>query len=152
VPADLLCLEITERVLMADVATAADTLAELDALGVRISLDDFGTGYSSLVLLKRLPVREIKVDRSFVKRLGQAAGAEEDTSIVRSIIDLGHSLGLTVVAEGVETEAALRRLHDLGCDRAQGWHVSPALPAAEATAWLTGRVSAGAPRAGAALG
>ncbi|MDQ1614668.1 MAG: hypothetical protein QOJ60_607 [Actinomycetota bacterium] len=152
VPADLLCLEITERVLMADVATAADTLAELDALGVRISLDDFGTGYSSLVLLKRLPVREIKVDRSFVKRLGQAAGAEEDTSIVRSIIDLGHSLGLTVVAEGVETEAALRRLHDLGCDRAQGWHVSPALPAAEATAWLTGRVSAGAPPAGAALG
>jgi diguanylate cyclase (GGDEF)-like protein len=138
VPAHLLCLEITERVLMADGATAADTLTELDTLGVRISLDDFGTGYSSLVLLKRLPVREIKVDRSFVARLGQE-GADEDTSIVRSIIDLGHSLGLSVVAEGVESAAGLARLRELGCDRAQGWHVSQALPPAEATSWLRRR-------------
>jgi diguanylate cyclase (GGDEF)-like protein len=133
---ELLCLEITERVLMADVAGASATLASLDDLGVRISLDDFGTGYSSLVLLKRLPVREIKVDRSFVARLGDAAGAEEDDSIVRSIIDLGHSLGMTVVAEGVETRAGLDRLRHFGCDRAQGWHLSPALPADEVVLWL----------------
>jgi EAL domain-containing protein (putative c-di-GMP-specific phosphodiesterase class I) len=135
----LVSLEITERVLMADVAGAAATLEALDALGVRISLDDFGTGYSSLVLLKRLPVQEIKVDRSFVKRLGELAGAEEDDTIVRSIIDLGHSLGLTVVAEGVETHASLERLRSFGCDRAQGWHLSPALPADEVVVWLEGR-------------
>jgi diguanylate cyclase (GGDEF)-like protein len=142
VPADLLCLEITERVLMADVARAATTLDELDTLGVRISLDDFGTGYSSLVLLKRLPVREIKVDRSFVKRLGSAGGAHDDATIVRSIIDLGHSLGLTVVAEGVESEATMDRLRAFGCDRAQGWHLSPALPAADVTSWLQIRAAA----------
>jgi len=142
VPAELLCLEITERVLMADVARAAATLDDLDRLGVRISLDDFGTGYSSLVLLKRLPVREIKVDRSFVKWLGSAGGAHDDATIVRSIIDLGHSLGLTVVAEGVESEAAMERLRDFGCDRAQGWHLSPALPAPDVTSWLETRAAA----------
>ena len=88
------------------------------------------------MLLKRLPVREIKVDRSFVARLGDASGAEEDDSIVRSIIDLGHSLGMTVVAEGVETRAGLDRLRHFGCDRAQGWHLSPALPADEVVLWL----------------
>ena len=141
VRADLMCLEITERVLMADVARAAATLDELDHLGVRISLDDFGTGYSSLVLLKRLPVREIKVDRSFVKRLGAAGGAQDDATIVRSIIDLGHSLGLTVVAEGVESEATMDRLRAFGCDRAQGWHLSPALPAPDVTSWLRTRAA-----------
>jgi diguanylate cyclase (GGDEF)-like protein len=141
VPADLVILEITERVLMADVAGASATLGELDALGLRISLDDFGTGYSSLVLLKRLPVQEIKVDRSFVKRLGDATGAEEDDTIVRSIIDLGHSLGLTVVAEGVETRASLDRLRAFGCDRAQGWHLSPALPPKEVVVWLEEHVA-----------
>jgi diguanylate cyclase (GGDEF)-like protein len=138
---ELLCLEITERVLMADVARAGATLDELDALGVRISLDDFGTGYSSLVLLKRLPVREIKVDRSFVKRLGTPGGARDDATIVRSIIDLGHSLGLTVVAEGVESQATLDRLRTFGCDRAQGWHLSPALPADDVTSWLRNRAA-----------
>jgi EAL domain-containing protein (putative c-di-GMP-specific phosphodiesterase class I) len=83
-----------------------------------------------------LPVQEIKVDRSFVKRLGDITGAEEDDTIVRSIIDLGHSLGLTVVAEGVETRASLDRLRLFGCDRAQGWHMSPALPADEVVLWL----------------
>jgi EAL domain-containing protein (putative c-di-GMP-specific phosphodiesterase class I) len=141
VPADLVILEITERVLMADVAGASATLGELDALGLRISLDDFGTGYSSLVLLKRLPVQEIKVDRSFVKRLGDATGAEEDDTIVRSIIDLGHSLGLTVVAEGVETRASMDRLRAFGCDRAQGWHLSPALPADKVVVWLEDHVA-----------
>ena len=141
VPADLVILEITERVLMADVAGLPPPSGELDALGVRISLDDFGTGYSSLVLLKRLPVQEIKVDRSFVKRLGDITGAEEDDTIVRSIIDLGHSLGLTVVAEGVETRASLDRLRAFGCDRAQGWHLSPALPADEVVVWLVDHVA-----------
>ena len=141
VPADLVILEITERVLMADVAGASATLGELDALGLRISLDDFGTGYSSLVLLKRLPVQEIKVDRSFVKRLGDITGAEEDDTIVRSIIDLGHSLGLTVVAEGVETRASLDRLRAFGCDRAQGWLLSPALPADKVVVWLEEHVA-----------
>jgi diguanylate cyclase (GGDEF)-like protein len=141
VPADLVILEITERVLMADVAGASATLRELDALGLRISLDDFGTGYSSLVLLKRLPVQEIKVDRSFVKRLGDATGAEEDETIVRSIIDLGHSLGLTVVAEGVETRESMDRLRTFGCDRAQGWLMSPALPADKVVVWLEQHVA-----------
>jgi diguanylate cyclase (GGDEF)-like protein len=141
IPADLVILEITERVLMADVAGASATLRELDALGLRISLDDFGTGYSSLVLLKRLPVQEIKVDRSFVKRLGDATGAEEDETIVRSIIDLGHSLGLTVVAEGVETRASMDRLRTFGCDRAQGWLMSPALPADQVVVWLEEHVA-----------
>ncbi|MGZ4594536.1 MAG: EAL domain-containing protein [Actinomycetes bacterium] len=138
----LIILEITERVLMADAAGASATLGALDALGVRISLDDFGTGYSSLVLLKRLPVQEIKVDRSFVKRLGEDTGPDEDATIVRSIIDLGHSLGMTVVAEGVETRASLERLRAFGCDRAQGWHLSPALPAAEVVVWLAERHAA----------
>jgi EAL domain-containing protein (putative c-di-GMP-specific phosphodiesterase class I) len=141
VPADLVILEITERVLMADVAGSSATLRELDALGLRISLDDFGTGYSSLVMLKRLPVQEIKVDRSFVKRLGDSTGAEEDDTIVRSIIDLGHSLGLTVVAEGVETSASLDRLRAFGCDRAQGWLLSPALPADKVVVWLEDHVA-----------
>jgi predicted signal transduction protein with EAL and GGDEF domain len=145
VPPGLVSLEITERVLMADVAGASATLGALDALGVRISLDDFGTGYSSLVLLKRLPVQEIKVDRSFVRRLGDITAPDEDDTIVRSIIDLGHSLGLTVVAEGVETRASLERLRTFGCDRAQGWHLSPALPPDEVLVWLEERHSSHRP-------
>ena len=112
---------------------AADTIDALSALGVRLSLDDFGTGYSSLVLLKRLPVSEVKIDRSFVRRM---AIAEDDATIVRSIIDLAHALGLQCVAEGVETEDAMARLRVLGCDSAQGWHISKAMPSDLATAWL----------------
>jgi diguanylate cyclase (GGDEF)-like protein len=132
-PAHALRLELTERVLMAEPARSADSLAALERLAIRLSLDDFGTGYSSLVLLQRLPVSEIKVDRSFVKRLLSSA---DDAKIVRSIVDLAHALGIEAVAEGVETEEIWDLLSDLGCDSAQGWYVSRPLPAERATAWL----------------
>ncbi|MDQ1701601.1 MAG: hypothetical protein QOF57_853, partial [Frankiaceae bacterium] len=133
VPASALLLEITENILMADPNGVAGTLRGLDALGVALSLDDFGTGYSSLVHLKRLPVSEIKIDRSFVQRMDEE---DDDATIVRSIIDLGEALGLRVVAEGVETASAWDALVRMGCDAAQGWFLSRALPASEATAWL----------------
>jgi diguanylate cyclase (GGDEF)-like protein len=132
-PASALRLELTERVLMSDPNRVGDTLASMERLGVRLSLDDFGTGYSSLVLLQRLPVSEIKVDRSFVKRL---TTTPDDAKIVRSIVDLAHALGIEAVAEGVETEQVWDLLEDLGCDSAQGWYVSRPLPAERATEWL----------------
>jgi len=131
-PASALRLELTERVLMAEPARVADTLAALERLGVRLSLDAFGTGYSSLVLLQQMPVGEIKVDRSFVSRI--ASGG--DGAIVRSIIDLAHALGIEAVAEGVETEEMWSRLEELGCDSAQGWYISRPMPSAAATEWL----------------
>ncbi|MDQ1688317.1 MAG: hypothetical protein QOK42_1292 [Frankiaceae bacterium] len=133
VPGHRLVLEITEGTLMADADRVATMLDELNQLGVTISLDDFGTGYSSLVHLRRLPVSEIKIDRSFVMRMDVD---DDDATIVRSIIDLGDALGLRVVAEGVETESAWQALAKMGCDFAQGWYLSKALPASEATAWL----------------
>ncbi|HEX5565859.1 MAG TPA: bifunctional diguanylate cyclase/phosphodiesterase [Streptomyces sp.] len=136
VPAGALQLEITEHVLLEDPQQAADTLAALTGHGVRMSLDDFGTGYSSLVHLRRLPVSELKIDRSFVARL---AVDTEDAEIVRCTVDLAHSLGLLVVAEGVEDDETWERLRDLGCDAVQGWLVSAAMPPAEATAWLRAR-------------
>ncbi|HEV2640438.1 MAG TPA: bifunctional diguanylate cyclase/phosphodiesterase [Actinocrinis sp.] len=139
VPPAALQLEITERVLLEDPQRAAATLSGLDALGVRLSLDDFGTGYSSLVLLRKIPVSEIKIDKSFVARL---AHDQEDEAIVRSTVDLAHSLNLRVVAEGVEDEATWDRLAELGCDAAQGWLVAKALPGDEATAWLVGQYPA----------
>ncbi|SFC98521.1 putative bifunctional diguanylate cyclase/phosphodiesterase [Streptomyces aidingensis] len=136
VPAGSLQLEITEHVMLEDPQQAADTLAGLTGHGVRMSLDDFGTGYSSLSHLRRLPVSELKIDRSFVARLARNA---EDAEIVRCTVDLAHSLGLVVVAEGVEDDQTWERLRDLGCDAVQGWLVSPAMPAAETTAWLRAR-------------
>ncbi len=133
VPAPLLKLELTERTLMAEHSRVLDTLIALEALDVELSLDDFGTGYSSMFMLKRLPVSEIKVDRSFVSKL---ADQGEDASIVRSIIDLAHALGLQAVAEGVETVEVWEQLQDLGCDTAQGWYVARPMPADAATAWL----------------
>ncbi len=135
VPASLLQLEITEGVLMSDPTRAAATLRALAALGLELSLDDFGTGYSSLVHLKRLPVSEIKIDRSFVQRM---LVQEEDAAIVRTIIELGRALGLRVVAEGVETAEAWERLAALGCAAAQGYYLSRPMPAALATPWLVG--------------
>ncbi len=132
-PAAALRLELTERVLMSDPNRVGETLEAMERLGVRLSLDDFGTGYSSLVLLQRLPVSEIKVDRSFVKRL---TTSPDDAKIVRSIVDLAHALGIEAVAEGVETEEVWDLLEDLGCDSAQGWYVSRPLPAERATEWL----------------
>ena len=148
VPAAALQLEITERVLLQDPQRAKATLERLDALGVNLSLDDFGTGYSSLVLLRSVPVREIKIDKSFVARL---AHDPEDAAIVRSTVDLAHSLGLKVVAEGVEDEITWQRLAELGCDVAQGWLLAKALPAHEATAWLNRRALSVPPGRAAAL-
>ncbi|WP_236239831.1 bifunctional diguanylate cyclase/phosphodiesterase [Streptomyces sp. CC228A] len=148
VPAGALQLEITEHVLLEDPQRAADTLAGLTGHGVKMSLDDFGTGYSSLVHLRRLPVSELKIDRSFVARL---AVDNEDAEIVRCTVDLAHSLGLLVVAEGVEDDETWERLRDLGCDAVQGWLVAAAMPPAETTAWLRARGKHGWRRPAAAL-
>ncbi len=118
IDADSLWLEITETALMADTKAAGNALRDLRGLGLHLSVDDFGTGYSSLTYLKRFPVEAIKVDRSFVTGLGLEA---DDTSIVEAVVRLGHSLGLSVVAEGVETPLQLSRLRELGCDKGQGY-------------------------------
>ncbi|MGA5324261.1 putative bifunctional diguanylate cyclase/phosphodiesterase [Streptomyces seoulensis] len=148
VPAGALQLEITEHVLLEDPQRAADTLAALAGHGVKMSLDDFGTGYSSLVHLRRLPVSELKIDRSFVARLAVDA---EDAAIVRCTVDLAHSLGLVVVAEGVEDDETWEHLRDLRCDAVQGWLVAAAMPPEETTAWLKARGSRGWQRPRAAL-
>jgi EAL domain-containing protein (putative c-di-GMP-specific phosphodiesterase class I) len=114
----VLCLEITEGTLMRNERAAADTLQELHALGVKISVDDFGTGYSSLSYLKHFPIDSLKVDRTFVDGLGEDP---EDSAIVSAVVALAHSLGLTAVAEGIETEIALEELRLLGCDQGQGF-------------------------------
>jgi EAL domain-containing protein (putative c-di-GMP-specific phosphodiesterase class I) len=126
-------IEVTESVLMTDPTRAASTLLSLASLGVGVSLDDFGTGYSSLVHLKRLPVSEVKIDRSFVMRMDVN---DDDAAIVHSIIDLASALGLRTVAEGVETRDAWDRLAVYGCDAAQGWYLSKAMPGDVATGWL----------------
>jgi diguanylate cyclase (GGDEF)-like protein len=131
---DLLTLEITEGSLMSDAARTVTALARLNELGVRLSIDDFGTGYSSLSYLKRLPVQEIKIDRSFVAQL---VSDGNDAAIVRSVIDLGTNLLLDVVAEGVEDEATWQRLAELGCDLAQGYHLGRPMPIENFTEWLS---------------
>jgi diguanylate cyclase (GGDEF)-like protein len=133
VPAGSLVLEVTESAVMADPARALDVLGRLHALGVRLAVDDFGTGYSSMAYLKALPVDELKVDRSFV---GQMADSSSDAVIVRSTIDLGHNLGLRVVAEGVESQEAWQSLEALGCDTAQGYYLGRPMPAADLEHWL----------------
>jgi diguanylate cyclase (GGDEF)-like protein len=135
-PSRALKLEITEHVLMADPARMTYALEALGRVGVELSLDDFGTGYSSLVHLKRLPVSEIKVDRSFVNRMTSDL---DDAAIVRSIVDLGHALGLRVVAEGVETPDTWLALQAMRCDAAQGFLMSRPVPGAEITGWLSDR-------------
>ncbi|GAA3425135.1 putative bifunctional diguanylate cyclase/phosphodiesterase [Streptosporangium sandarakinum] len=132
-PPKAIQLEVTERVLMTDQSYTADAVRALVALGVPLALDDFGTGYSSLVRLQRLPVSEVKIDSSFVRRIGQSA---DDERIVRSIVDLVRSLGLRSVAEGVESAEVADRLTGMGCDLAQGRLFAGPMPAAEATAWL----------------
>jgi diguanylate cyclase (GGDEF)-like protein/PAS domain S-box-containing protein len=115
---DRLCLEVTERALAANPASAATTLKRLSALGVRVSVDDFGTGYSSLASLQYLPISSLKIDRSFVARLDLDP---EDDAMVAAVIGLAHTLGLAVIAEGVETPRQLAKLDELGCDYAQGY-------------------------------
>jgi EAL domain-containing protein (putative c-di-GMP-specific phosphodiesterase class I) len=126
VPAELLCLEITETTIMEDPAQALTVLSRLAAKGIRLSIDDFGTGYSSLAYLKTLPMHELKIDRSFVAALTRS---ERDRVIVASTVALGRSLGLDVLAEGVEDEATRQSLLDLGCPLAQGFLFGRPAPA-----------------------
>jgi EAL domain-containing protein (putative c-di-GMP-specific phosphodiesterase class I) len=140
-PGHVLTLEVTESSVMADPARAVALLHQLRDLGVRLSVDDFGTGYSSLSYLKRLPVHEVKIDRSFVSGLREEG---EDIAIVRAIIDLGRHLGLEVVAEGVEDQATWDLLASMGCDLVQGWHLGRAMPIDELAPWLNTRPADGA--------
>jgi diguanylate cyclase (GGDEF)-like protein len=126
-------IEITESVIMADPARAFDILTRINRMGVALFIDDFGTGYSSLGYLKKLPANAIKIDKSFVINM---IADENDAMIVRSIIDLAHNLKLKVIAEGVENQDVWNRLAALGCDAAQGYHMSRPLPAPEMTDWL----------------
>ena len=128
-----LVVEITESAVMADPEQALGQLQQLCELGVRLSIDDYGTGYSSMAQLKRLPVHELKIDKSFVQDL---LSNPDDDIIVRSTVELGHNMGLRVVAEGVETDAVLQRLDQLGCDIAQGYLLSKPLPAPAFAEWL----------------
>ncbi|HEU6443653.1 MAG TPA: EAL domain-containing protein [Gaiellaceae bacterium] len=138
VPPRLLELEITESTILADPVRAMQILSRLNEMGIRIAIDDFGTGYSSLAYLKRLPVDELKIDKSFIQGMEEN---ENDAVIVRSTIDLGRNLGLRVVAEGVETAKAWSGLARLGCDIAQGYYLSRPVPAEELTEWLAERAA-----------
>ncbi|MFI7602114.1 putative bifunctional diguanylate cyclase/phosphodiesterase [Actinoplanes sp. NPDC049681] len=128
-PVGQLCLEMTESVLLTDTDENLAQLRRLKDLGVTLAMDDFGTGYSSLAYLRRFPMDTLKIDRSFVDRLG---GEREDEALVRTIVRLGQSLGMTTVAEGIEDSAQLSVLQDLQCDYAQGYYLSRPLPADEA--------------------
>src|SRR4051794_14104957 len=133
VPPRFLTLELTESFVMADSGRSLGVVAGLAEVGVLLSIDDFGTGYSSLSYLKRLPIGEIKIDRSFVMNMHENAN---DAMIVRATTDLGRNLGLRVVAEGVETREAWEQLVALHCDIAQGYYLSRPIPAHEITRWV----------------
>jgi EAL domain-containing protein (putative c-di-GMP-specific phosphodiesterase class I) len=130
---ETLVLEITESMVMEGAQYNADVLGRLKELGVRVAVDDFGTGYSNLAYLKRFPMDMVKIDKSFVDGLGEKP---EDTAIVEAVISLARALGLTTVAEGIETTEQLERLRELGCELGQGYYFSGALPAYEASALL----------------
>jgi EAL domain-containing protein (putative c-di-GMP-specific phosphodiesterase class I) len=136
-PPEALQLEITESMIMSDPERALATVSRLSKLGVRLSVDDFGTGYSSLANLRKMPIDELKIDRSFVSPMLRN---ESDLIIVRSTINLGHDLGLNVIAEGVEDSSTLEQLAVLGCDLAQGYHVSKPMPADVFNDWLVDTV------------
>jgi diguanylate cyclase (GGDEF)-like protein len=135
IDASQLCFEITESVLMEDVERSANVLRSLKEIGVALAIDDFGTGYSSLSYLERFPVDALKIDRSFVARLGTDPA---DSAIVSAVMALGHALGLAVIAEGVETTEQLRILADLGCDAAQGYLFARPIPPSELPAFVAG--------------
>jgi EAL domain-containing protein (putative c-di-GMP-specific phosphodiesterase class I) len=118
---------------MDDPVRAQQTLERLHGMGCDLSIDDFGTGYSSLAYLKRLPVDELKIDKSFVLNMVNDVG---DAKIVRSTIDLGHNMGLRVVAEGIESEAAWDILAEMGCDQGQGYYMSRPIPADQLAGWV----------------
>ena len=126
---------MTETALLIDPARAAEVLEQLAAAGVTVSLDDFGQGQTSLGYLSRLPVHELKIDRSFVTDMHENPA---HAAIVRSIIDLGHNLSMRVVAEGIETETVLATLREYECDVAQGFFLARPMPAASLEGWLAG--------------
>jgi EAL domain-containing protein (putative c-di-GMP-specific phosphodiesterase class I) len=132
-PAHCLTIEVTESLAMRDAASAAAILTDLKALGVGVAIDDFGTGYSSLSYLHRFPCDVLKIDRSFVSRLGHE---RPDRAIVEAIVALAHALDMQVTAEGVETGEQLARLAALGCERGQGYYFSRPVPAARASELL----------------
>jgi diguanylate cyclase (GGDEF)-like protein len=135
-PAGFLKVELTENFMMAESGRSTGVIDRLNDIGVSLSIDDFGTGYSSLSHLKRLPIDEIKIDRSFVMHMHEDAN---DFMIVRATVELGRNLGLRVVAEGVEDLETFDRLADFGCDEAQGFFISRPISAADFTRWLTVR-------------
>jgi len=141
VPPSRLTLELTESFLMADSGRSVGTMALLSEVGITLSIDDFGTGYSSLSHLKRLPIREIKIDRSFVVNMREDPN---DRMIARATVDLGRNLGLRVVAEGVEDAETMERLVEMGCDMAQGYHLCVPMPGREITRWMEERGGASA--------
>ena len=132
-PASALALEITESRIVADLRRARRVLEQLRAMGVRIAIDDFGTGFSSLSQLRTLPIDEIKIDRSFVTRL---EANRSDEILVKSIVELGRNLGLTVTAEGIESEEVSTRLREFGCDFGQGFHIARPAPAEDCRQYL----------------
>ena len=132
VPAEMIELEVTEGALMEDPEQALRSLEAIRALGVVLSIDDFGTGYSSLAQLKRMPVDELKIDKSFVMQMTEGS---DDAVIVRSTIELGHNMGLSVIAEGVESDSSLALLRQYRCDMVQGYLFSKPLAADELVAW-----------------
>ncbi len=129
-----LTVELTESAIVSDPVRTGDVIRGLKELGVGIAIDDFGTGYTSLAYLARLAVTQLKIDRSFVQNMHDHA---DDAAIVRSIITLGHDLGLEVVAEGVESRRTYEQLAVLGCDTVQGYWLSRPLPPAELGEWLS---------------
>lgn len=133
VKASSICLEITESAIMSDPLHAQHTLERLSAMGVELSIDDFGTGYSSLAYLKRLPVKELKIDKSFVMQINHD---EDDRTIVKSTIDLGHNMGKRVVAEGVEIREVMDLLIEMQCDEVQGNYIKEPIPAEHFVEWL----------------
>ena len=128
-----LILEVTESAMMSDPETALRVLSRLHEMGVTLSIDDFGTGYSSLAYLQKLPVSELKIDRSFVQHM---ADRPQDRKIVRSIIDLAHNLEMRVVAEGIEDQRSLDMLVSMGCDYGQGFYIARPMPAGQLNGWL----------------
>jgi EAL domain-containing protein (putative c-di-GMP-specific phosphodiesterase class I) len=140
VPPAMIELEITESAIMQDPDAVVAELARLRGLGLALAIDDFGTGYSSLSYLKRFPLDKLKVDQSFVRPLMPESPAE-DSAIVEAVVRLGQTLGLKVIAEGVETEDQLNLLGRLGCDEIQGYWFSKPMPVAEATAFISARLA-----------
>jgi len=132
-----LTLEVTESGVMTDSHLAAEVLESLRAIGVRLAVDDFGTGNASLTYLKQMAIDELKIDKSFITHY---ADNQNDAIIVRSTVDLAHSLGLWVVAEGVEDRSTLDDLRRIGCDTAQGYHLSRPMTASELERWVRARM------------